>query len=126
MGTSQNIYPGLSVFAKAGNRMGTARRCNLARLFFTFQHNPWNYSDTIHLEVAHILIRVSQSIITSLTHLNLPTQSTDLPTRPRFRDHFRFAIENAHQIINESSWNPFPLIVPDDYIGELKRAGLLK
>ena len=122
----ENLYPGLSVFVKAGNRMGTARRCNLARLFFTFQQDQWSYSDATHLEVAQILIRVSESIITSLTHLNLPTKSTDLHTRPRFLDHFRFARKHARQIIKGSSDNPLPLILPDDYIEELRRAGLLK
>ena len=125
-GTSGRTHPGLSVFAKVGNRMGTARRCNLARLLFTLQKHQWfmAISGTAHLEVAQILIRVSASIITSLTYLNLPTKSTDLLTRPRFLDHFRFAMYHADRIIEESFENP--LILPDDYIGELKRAGLLQ
>ena len=107
--------------------MGTARRCNLARLLFTLRHDdPWNYSDTFHLAVAQILIRVSQSITTSLIYLNLPTKSADLPTRPRFVGHFHSTMRFARRIIKESSDNPFPLILPDDYIKELKRARLLK
>ena len=126
-GTIDYIYPGHSVFAKAGNRMGTARRCNLARLFFTLQQH-WQVRppDITQLEVAQILIRVSESMITSPTYLNLPTKSTDLTARPRFAGHFRYAMEYAHLIIEESSVNPSPLILPDDYIGEWKRAGLLK
>ena len=122
------VYPGLSVFAKAGNRMGTPRRCNLARLFFTLQRYQWGslLSDTTHLEVAEILIRVRESIITSVTQLNLPTKSTDLRNRPRFASHFTYAISDADRIIEKSSENPFPLILPDDYIEELKRAGLLE
>ena len=108
--------------------MGTARRCNLARLFFTLERYPWHLglSDTIYLDVAEILIRVSEPIITFLTYLSLPTKSTDLPTRPRFVDHFSYAIDYAGRLIKESSENPFPLILPDDYIEELKRAGLLE
>ena len=123
-----HIYPGLSVFVKAGNRMGTARRCNLARLFFIFKKHQWNWDvgNTTYLEVAQILIRVRESIITSVTQLNLPTKSPDLPTGLRFGGHLRVAISYAHQIIEKSSWNPFPLILPDDYIEELKRAGLLE
>ena len=118
--------PGLSVFAKAGNRMGTARRCNLARLFFTLQqHWQWELSNTIYIELAQILIRVSESIITSLTRLNLPTQSTDLHTRLLVVDHLTCAIYYAHSLIRLSSGNPFPLILPDDYIGELERAGFV-
>ena len=125
--TDPRLYPGLSVFAKAGNRMGTSRRCNLARLFFTLQHQ-WRsrWVDTTYLELTQILIRVSESIFTSLTYLNLPTKSTDLRARAHFVNHLHFATSYAHQIIEESSENPFPLILPDDYIRELKRAGLLK
>ena len=123
---TRDIFPGLSVFAKAGNRMGTARRCELARLFFTLEQDPSVYSNTVYLAVAQILIRVSESIIASLTHLNLPTKSTDLLTHPHFVLHFSFAIHRAHEILEESSENPFPLILPDDYIEELKRARLLK
>ncbi len=53
-------YPGLSVFAKAGNRMGTARRCNLARLFFTIRKRQ-DRDDTLTLrrpEGFQILSRV--------------------------------------------------------------------
>ena len=121
-----NTSPGLSVFAKAGNRMGTARRCNLARLFFTLRKHQrdWELSVATHLEVAQTLIRVSESIITSLIYLNLPTKSTDLATRSRFVEHFRIAIINADIFIEKSSRDP--LILPDDSIQELKHAGLLQ
>ena len=117
-------YPGLSVFAKAGNRMGTARRCNLARLFLTLEkHWRLGESVTAHREMAQIFIRVSESIITSLTHLNLPTKSTDLLTRPRFMEHFRTAIIFAEEMIEKSFEDR--LMLPDDSIEELKRTGLL-
>ena len=106
--------------------MGIARRCNLARLFLTLQRyqRDWELSETTHLEVAQILIRVSEVIITFLTHLNFPTKSTDLLTRPRFMEHFRTAMIFADEMMEKSSEDP--LILPDDSIEELKRAGLLK
>ena len=117
---------GLSVFAKAGNRMGIARRCNLARLFLTLRKCQWKWgvSVTPNSEVAQILFRVSNSIITALTHLNLPTKSTEVLTRPHIVEHFRMAISNADRIIEKSSEDP--LVLPDDSIKELAREGLLE
>ena len=59
-------------------------------------------------------------------HLSEFTKSTDLLTRPRFVEHFSYAMINADRITEESSDNPLPLILPDGYIEELKRAGLLE
>ena len=125
-GPAGYTYPAVSVFTKAGNRMGTARRCNLARLFLTLQRHQlgWGLLANTHVEVAQILIRVSDSIITSLAHLNLFTKSTDLITRPRFTAHFCAIITSADRIIEKSSEDP--LVLPDECIEELRRAGLLK
>ena len=51
-------YPGHTVFAKAGNRMGTARRCNLARLFSMLRRHQ-DRIDSLRPEGAQILTRVS-------------------------------------------------------------------
>ena len=103
--------------------MGTARRCNLARLFLTLQKYQMDW-DPNHAAVAQILIRVSESIIIYLTHLNLPTKSTNLLTRPHFIEHYRIAIFLAHEMIEKSFEDR--LILPSDSIEELKRAGLLQ
>ncbi len=55
-------YPGHIVFAKAGNRMGTARRCNLARLFSTLRRHQVRL-DSFRPEGAQILTRVSESAL---------------------------------------------------------------
>ena len=84
----------------------------------------WDPKRTIHAAVAQILIRVSESIIIYLTHLNLPTKSTDLLPRPHFIEHYHIAIFLANEMIEKSFEDR--LILPDDSIEELKRAGLLQ
>ena len=124
---SSDIYtcPGLSVVAKAGNRMGTARRCNLAKLLCTLRghQNPRDFSNP---EGVQILTRVSlcYSINTSLTHLNLPSKITDLLPGSRLPDHFHVAVVHVNNMVEKSSQDS--LILPDDFIEELKRAGLLQ
>ena len=106
--------------------MGTARRCNLARLFLTLRTYQWGWKPpvTTHPEVAQILIRVSESVVTFLTHLNLQPKSTDLFTRPHIVQHFSIAIVFAREFIEKSSEDP--LILSDDTIEELNRARLLQ
>ena len=53
----------ISAIADAGNRMGTARRCNLARLFLTL-HGWQGYGLVVsNPEGVQILIRVSDSVL---------------------------------------------------------------
>ena len=53
------------VIIKTANMMGTARRCNLARLLFTLQHRQYNFSWMVKSrpEGVQILIRVSDSVL---------------------------------------------------------------
>ena len=122
---SSDIYtcPGLSIIAKAGNRMGTARRCNLAKLLCTLRRhqNPRDFSDPGGIQV---LTRVGlcYSINTSLTHLNLPSKITDVLPGSRLPDHFNVAVVHVDNMVEKTSNDS--LMLPDDFIEELKRAGL--
>jgi len=55
----------MSAIADTGNRMGTARRCNLARLFLVLQVQPGGGYELVksNLEGVQILIRVSDSLL---------------------------------------------------------------
>ena len=55
-------YPGHIIFAKAGNRMGTARRCNFAKLLSTLGRHQTRF-DSFRPEGAQILTRVSESVL---------------------------------------------------------------
>jgi len=55
----------LRVFAEVGNEMGTARRCNLAKLFLTLQIRQPGVRELAESnpEGVQILIRVSDSLL---------------------------------------------------------------
>jgi len=55
----------ISAIADAGNRMGTARRCNLARLFLILLVWPGKMYELVvpNPEGVQILIRVSDSVL---------------------------------------------------------------
>jgi len=55
----------LRAFAEVGNKMGTARRCNLAKLFFTLQSRQLRVDDLVksNPEGFQILIRVSEPVL---------------------------------------------------------------
>ena len=58
------LYPATRIIAKAINRMGAARRCNLVRLFLTLQrHQVWQSWLLYHHDGIQILTRVSESIL---------------------------------------------------------------
>ena len=52
---------GIKILAKAGNRMGTARRCNLARFISTHQIRQSPVTD--QPDGIQILTRVSESVL---------------------------------------------------------------
>lgn len=71
------VYPVTRIFGKAGNRMGTARRYTLARLFLTLKKHQQELPPLVgsHPEGFQILTRVSElyySIKTSLIISVLP------------------------------------------------------
>ena len=119
-------FPGLSVFAEAGNRMGTARRCNLARLFLILRQDlqrPVIYQP----EGVQILTRVSESVLFNchFPHpFELAPKTPDVLPHSHLANHFSKAIEEIEQIIKGRLY--VALILPGDFIKELKRAGLLK
>jgi len=119
------VYPVTRVFGKAANRMGTARRCTIARLFLTLQKHQSDLSPLVNSqpEGVQMLTWVSELINTSRIHLNSLIKTTDLIPHSRLVDHFATGIQNIQNIINK----PFgdSLILPDDSIKELKLAGLL-
>ena len=119
-------YPGLRVFAEAGNRMGTARRCSLARLFLTLRQDL-QLPVTSHPEGVQILTRVSESVLFNC-HFPHPSEFTlktpDVLPHSRLADHFSNAIEEIKPLIKSDFGTA--LMLPDDSIEELKRAGLLK
>jgi len=56
----------VNILTKAGNSMGTARRCNLARLIRTLRHHQlnWPWSPIMSQpEGIQILTRVSESVL---------------------------------------------------------------
>jgi hypothetical protein len=73
-----------------------------------------------------ILTRVSESVLsinTFLIHLNSPAQTPDSHSHSLLEDHFAAIIEDIHFVANRSSEDS--LILPEDFIEELKHAGLL-
>jgi len=110
------------VLAKAGNRMGTARRCNLARLISTLLHYPgyWDSRKESLPDVFKILTRVVSlycPINALLTHLKTPSLIT-----PRSVANFYIAVINIKFVTDKSSESS--LILPEGFIEELRRAGL--
>ena len=59
------LHAATGVFAKAGNRMGIARRYSLARLFLTIRRHQYNMEEftTLFPVVVQILTRVSESVL---------------------------------------------------------------
>ena len=117
------------IFAMAGNRVATARRCNLARLFLTLHGRHelalpemiWSNPEGIQ-----ILTRVSpyHSINTFLTHLNSPTKYPSFVPNSDLLWHIGIVMQRTKFITDKSSEDS--LILPEDFIEELKHAGLLK
>jgi len=64
------------------------------------------------------------SIITFLTHLNSPSKNPDFVSNSRSMWHFEIAIQRTNFVTNKSSEDS--LILPEDFIEELKHAGLLQ
>lgn len=57
-------YDVTRAIAKAGNRMGVARRCNFARLFLTLKRHQGSWSQVqSHPEWIQILTGVSESVL---------------------------------------------------------------
>jgi len=116
------------IFTNAGNRMSTARRCHFARLFLTLQCNEEHLGACVgtNPSVIQILTRVSLHyyINTSLARLISPTKTPDFLPDSRLTSHFITAvIDNPLFLINKSI--EVSLILPEDFIEELKHAGLL-
>jgi len=65
LGSDNEINGVVNILAKAGNRMGTARRCNLARLICTLRHQNKHWWSPImsQPEGIQILTRVSDSVL---------------------------------------------------------------
>jgi len=102
--------------------MATARRCNLARLISTFLDNrsTWSSQKGYLPDVIQILTRVVSlyySINAFLTHLKTPSHITS-----GFTHNFDTAVWLIKFVTNKSSEDS--LILPEDFIEELKRAGL--
>jgi len=111
------------MLAKAGNRMGTARRCNLARLISTLLHHSGycNSRKGYLPDLIQILTRVVSlyySINAFLTHLKTPSLIT-----PRSTYNFDTAVLFIKFVTNKSSEGS--LILPEEFIEELRHAGLL-
>jgi len=114
----------VNILAKAGNGMGTARRCNLARLISTLLNysSGWDSRNRYLPDVIQILTRVVSlyySINAFLTHLKTPSLLT-----PRSADNFDAAVWSIKFVTNKSS--EISLILPEDFIEELRHAGLLR
>jgi len=112
------------MLAKAGNRMGTARRCNLARLISTLllDQSDWSSREGYVPDVIQILTRVVSlcySINAFLTHLKTPSIIT-----PRSTYNFDTAVFCIKFVTNKSSEGS--LILPEDFIEELRHAGLVR
>ena len=106
------------IIFRAGNRMGTARRCNLARLCLNLERDEHSRSDPEWIE---ILTRVSELINTSLINPNSPIKPTDLPMYSRMVKFGHPTISSLARAIELEL-----LILPEDSIRELKHDGLLK
>ena len=123
-----HTYAVRRVFTKASNRMGTARRCDLARLFLTLRNHQQGLRPLVnsHPEGVQIITRVSESVLFHehfLTHLNSPAKIPDLLPHSRLADHFDTAIQGINLVINTDFEEP--LIIPDHFVKELEHAGLL-
>lgn len=59
------VYPVTRVFGRAGNRMGAARRCILARVFLTLRRHQQDLSPLVNSqpEGVQILTRVSEVVL---------------------------------------------------------------
>ena len=102
--------------------MGTARRCNLARLISTLLHYDinWISRQSYLTDVVQILTRVVSlyySINAFLTHLKTPSLLTF-----RVADNFDTAVYNIKFVTNKSSEGS--LILPEAFIEELRDADL--
>jgi len=114
-----------NLLAEAGNRMGTARRCNPARLISTCLHYHGDLdrgARGVYLpDVIQILTRVVSpyySINAFLTHLKTPSLLT-----LNFAANFHTAVLFIGFVTNKSSEGS--LILPEDFIKELRHAGLV-
>jgi len=121
--TNHNPKMVVNILAKAGNRMGTARRCNLARLISTIllHRGKWVSRNRYLPDMVQILTRVVSlynSINAFLTHLKTPSLLT-----LRVVDNFDTAVYGIKFVTNKSSESS--LILPEDFIEELRHAGLV-
>jgi len=90
-----------NTLAKAGNAMGTARRCNLARLISTLllDQSDWSSQKGYLPDVIQILTRVVSlyySINALLIHLKTPSLLT-----PRSVENFKIAVLNTKFVTNK-------------------------
>jgi len=113
-----------NMLAKAGNGMGTARHCNLARLISTLllDQSDWSSQKRYLPDVIQILtwvVSLYYSVNTFLTHLKTPSLLT-----PHSLENFKVAVLYIKFITNKSSEGS--LILPEDFIEELRHAGLVK
>jgi hypothetical protein len=107
------------VFANAGNRMGMARRCNLARLFLSLRSHQRDLQEFVMVspEGFQSLTRVSLYHFID-THLSFPTKTTDLPPYSPLVYHFDTAIRDTR--IDSTDFFRNTLILPPDTVKELK------
>ena len=116
------------VFAKAGNRMGTAKRCNLARLFLTLR----NHQQALRVfavsnpEGIQILTRVGEPV---LFHQLFPHPSDPFTKIPDFAPNYQLAdcVDAFIRCIGVGNYGSHPnaLVLPNDFTQTLKHAGLL-
>jgi len=117
----------LVVIARVGNRMGTARRCDLARLFLTLWIQPYTVYQLVESnpEGVQILIRVSDSVYSInilVTYLNSYTKTSDLLPYSGLATRFGEIIDHGRGLI--SSFSGPRLVLPAAFIKELRDAGL--
>ena len=123
-----DLYTVTRILSKAGNRMGTARRCNLARLFLTLR----SHQQTLRVfavsnpEGIQILTRVSESVIFRLL---FPRPSNSPTKMPDFAPNYLLAdcVDAFIRCIGVGDYSQHPnaLLLPYDFTQELKHAGLL-
>jgi len=104
--------------------MGTAKRCNLARLISTLLHyrSDWPSRSRYLPDVIQILTRVVSlyyPIDAFLTHLKTPSLIT-----PPSVANFDTAVLRIKFVTDKSSEGS--LILPEDFIEELRHAGLVE
>jgi hypothetical protein len=115
----------MRIFAKAGNRMGTARRCNLARLFLTLRlHQLWYSKVMSHSEGIQILTRVSESVLFHEHFPDPPTKTPAFPLGSPLVSHFAVTVMDIRFDTDTSSEDS--LILPEGFIKELGHARLLR